>query len=158
MYSIQFYLNYKSKNGKWLRFEGAKYRLVGQNNKILDEGYTIKDGFTKRIKLDEEQTVRLELYTSKYECPTYILRHSFAKASNAEKTYYINVERHYFAAKIVDRNLKNKVTNLQYEISSMDGEVLVSQRNLTNGFMTSIIDENEGPFPYLLDKKIFLEK
>lgn len=161
MYSIQFYLNYKSKNGKWLRFEGAKYRLVSQDNKILDESYTIKDGFTKRIKLDKEQVVRLELYnssTGKYECPTYIVRHSFAKSSIADKTYYINVERHYFCGKIVDKNLKNKVTNLQYELSSIDGEVLVSQRNLINGLMTAKIDENEGPFPYLLDKKNIFRK
>lgn len=161
MYSIQFYLNYKSKNGKWQRFEGAKYRLVAQDNKVIDASYTIKDGFTKRIRLDKEQIVRLELYnlsTGKYECPTYIVRHSFAKSSISTKIYYINVERHYFTGKIVDKNLKNKVTNLQYELSSIDGEILVSQRNLINGLTTANIDENNGPFPYLLDKKNIFRK
>lgn len=161
MYTLQFYINYKSKNGRWERFVGAKYRFVSTTNHILAEGVTDKYGYTQRITTNKEEVVRIELLnlsSGRFVCPTYSIFKSFAKTSVGNKLYYVNVERHYFSARIVDEKNQNKVTNLYYEISSLDGEVLVSQRRLYNGYLTENIDSNGGPFPYSVDKQSIFNK
>lgn len=168
-YSAKFIVRYRHQSGHWANFDGAKYRIVSSNGKVLHDGLTTNpDGETIIVQTSKKELIRIELFNLKkneYELPVDEVRYCSVETKERMVTGVVNVVKGYFQVKFKAPNGINLEKNIKYFFEFKPTgykSVSTSLWGLNNGLTKSYDTDGpgmlEGDYPRLVKnhfKKLF---
>lgn len=168
-YSAKFIVRYRHQSGHWANFDGAKYRIVSSNGKVLHDGLTTNpNGETIIVQTSKKELIRIELFNLKkneYELPVDEVRYCSVETKERMATGVVNVVKGYFQVKFKAPNGINLEKNIKYSFEfkpTGHKSVSTSLWGLNNGLTKSYDTDGpsmlEGGYPRLVKnhfKKLF---
>ncbi|MCH7341588.1 hypothetical protein [Acinetobacter higginsii] len=168
-YSAKFIVRYRHQSGHWANFDGAKYRIVSSNGKVLHDGLTTNsDGETIVVQTSKKELIRIELFNLKkneYELPADEVRNCSVETKERMATGVVNVVKGYFQVKFKSPHGINLEKNIKYSFEFKPTgykSVSTSLWGLNNGLTKSYDTDGpgmlEGGYPRLIKshfKKLF---